>query len=211
MTAPPAGAATAEAATAVGLAEPVLDAQAAFRAALEAISRPGRPVDIPVAADAPGAMPAAMAALALTLVDGDTPVWLDSRLAAVAVPAFLRFHCGCRLADAPAAARFALIAEPAAMPPLDAFAIGRDQFPEESATLIIEAEGLTADSGPLTLRGPGIRDSVRADIAGLAPAFWPQWAANVGLFPQGVDVLFTCGTRVLGLPRTTAVERMPCT
>ena len=211
MTAPPANAATADPATAVGLAEPVLDAQAAFRAALEAMSRPGRPVDVAAAADAPDELPAAMAALALTLVDGDTPVWLDGRLAAGTVPAFLRFHCGCPLVAEPAAARFALIAETAAMPPLSMFAIGRDQFPEESATLIVEVAGLTTDGGPLTLCGPGIKDSVKASIVGLAPAFWPQWADNVGLFPQGVDVLFTCGATVMGLPRTTAVEGAPCT
>ena len=167
MTAPPANAATADPATAVGLAEPVLDAQAAFRAALEAMSRPGRPVDVATAADAADELPAAMAALALALVDGDTPVWLDGRLAAGTVPAFLRFHCGCPLVAEPAAARFALIADPAAMPPLDAFAVGRDQFPEESATLIVKVAELTTDGGPFTLRGPGIRDSVKAGIVGV--------------------------------------------
>lgn len=191
---------------AAGLADPVRDTQSAFRAVLEAMAQPGRVVDVATVPDAPDDLTPAMAALALTLLDGDTPVWLDGRMAVGAVPGFLRFHCGCPVAAAPDEARFALIGDAARMPPLSAFAIGRDQYPEESATLIIEAAEIVSGAGPLTLRGPGVKGQVFADVGGVDPGFWAQWAANTALFPQGVDVVFTCGRTLMCLPRSIQVE-----
>jgi alpha-D-ribose 1-methylphosphonate 5-triphosphate synthase subunit PhnH len=189
--------------TAPGFAEPGGDSQAVFRAALTALSEPGRVIDLPAELDS--GLPAGEAALALllALADADTPLWLDPRAAAAA--GFLAFHTGAPIVAAPEAARFALITDAASCPPLHRFATGEEEYPDRSATLIIEAAGL-AEGGPLILAGPGIADRRRLSVAGMAPAFPVNWAANHALFPRGVDILLTCGRRLCGLPRSIRLE-----
>jgi alpha-D-ribose 1-methylphosphonate 5-triphosphate synthase subunit PhnH len=186
-----------------GFADPVHDAQRAFRAALDALSRPGRPVD--AGHDIDGLpLGAAMAHLLLALTDDDTAVWWQD--GDEALP-WLRFHTGAKSADAPNEAAFAAIVRPLSMPPLDAFAHGSLVSPEFSTTLLVEVDSL--DAGPsLQWHGPGIRDTQAVRIAGLPDGFWAQWQANHASFPQGVDVIFTCGAKGIGLPRTTRVSRV---
>jgi alpha-D-ribose 1-methylphosphonate 5-triphosphate synthase subunit PhnH len=191
------------AATSPGFAEPGRDAQAVFRAALTALSEPGRVIDLPVELETGLPVGAAALALLLALADADTPLWLDGR--ASAASGFLRFHTGAPIAAEPQAARFALIAEPARCPPLQHFALGEEDYPDRSATLIIEVTGL-AEGGPLTLSGPGIADRRQLSLSGMAPSFLADWAANHALFPRGVDILLTCGRRLCGLPRSIRLE-----
>lgn len=194
-----------------GLADPVHDAQQAYRAVLDAFARPGQRVGVgrPVAGLPLGA---AMAYLLLTLADDDTGVWWQQEADACAP--WLRFHTGARLAAAPHEASFVALTDPRRMPALEEFAQGTAAAPERSATLLIEVPSL--DDGPaLHWHGPGIRSSQTVRIDGLAPAFWSQWQANRAAFPQGVDIVFTCGASAIGLPRTTRVARLeelsPCT
>jgi alpha-D-ribose 1-methylphosphonate 5-triphosphate synthase subunit PhnH len=191
------------AATSPGFAEPGRDAQAVFRTALTAFSEPGRVLDLPPELDAGLPVGAAGLALLLTLADADTPLWLDARASAAA--GFLGFHTGAPIAAEPGAARFALIADAADCPPLHHFALGEEADPDRSATLIIEAASL-AEGGPLGLSGPGIAGRRQLSLGGLAPAFLADWAANRALFPRGVDILFTCGRRLSGLPRSIHLE-----
>jgi alpha-D-ribose 1-methylphosphonate 5-triphosphate synthase subunit PhnH len=127
-----------------GFADPVHDAQTTFRAILDAVAHPGRVVAVPIVlvAAPPGPLAVAAAAVALTLCDLDTPLWLDPAL--VPAASYLAFHCGAPAAKGPAEARFAFFAEPATLPPLHAFALGTDEFPDRSTTLIIEVGGLGA-------------------------------------------------------------------
>lgn len=188
----------------VGFADPVHDAQRAFRSALDALARPGRRVDLgqPV----PGlALNPAMAHLLLALSDDDTPVWWQH--GADAAAQWLRFHTGAGIAALPQDAAFACIARPADMPVLHAFAQGTAAAPELSATLLIELESFDGGLG-LQWHGPGIRSSHTVRVAGLPPSFWSQWSANHADFPQGVDVIFCCGAQAVGLPRTTRVSRV---
>lgn len=192
----------AQAIPSAGFADPVHDAQRAFRGALDALSRPGQPLLIgqPIAGLPLGA---AMAHLLLAMTDVDTPVWWQAE----GPTHWLRFHTGAGVAGRPQDAAFAVLLQPAAMPALDAFSLGTLASPEFSTTLLIEVASL--DAGPaLQWHGPGIRDAQRVQIAGLAPGFWTQWQANHGAFPQGVDVIFTCADRAVGLPRTTRVARL---
>ena len=58
-----------------GFTNPVLDCQSCYRAVLDAMSRPALPVRLPVLPPLPvpgGAFGSGMAALALTLCDGET-------------------------------------------------------------------------------------------------------------------------------------------
>lgn len=187
-----------------GFADPVHEAQTAFRAVLEALSRPGQPVAIgrPVKGLALGP---AMAHLLLALTDDDTPVWWQQPGSEAAD--WLRFHTGAPVAETPADAAFAVIGDVGAMPALDRFAAGSVESPEHAATLLIEVPSLSA--GPaVEWHGPGIREMQTVRLAGLPANFWTQWQANHAAFPQGVDIVFICADAVLGLPRTTRVRRL---
>ena len=187
-----------------GFADPVHDAQIAFRAVLDALSRPGRP--FAVGQPVPGlALGAAMAHVLLALTDGDTAVWWQP--ADLAAASWLRFHTGARQAALPADAAFAVLTSAAGLPPLAAFAAGSAEAPERSATLLLEVTSL--DAGPaVEWRGPGIQETQTVRLAGLPDDFWVQWQANHASFPQGVDIVFTCAGVALGLPRTTRVRRL---
>ena len=188
-----------------GFADPVHDSQRSFRAMLDAIAQPGRIVRAasPLATPAP-LMPAAAAAL-LTLVDHETPLWLDAAARTDAALAWIRFHCGAPIVDAPDACRFALIADAASMPALDRFPVGVDAFPDRSATVILQVGDLS-DAGGMTLRGPGIETTARLAVAGLPAGFVAGWRANRALFPCGVDLFLVAGERIAALPRTTELE-----
>jgi alpha-D-ribose 1-methylphosphonate 5-triphosphate synthase subunit PhnH len=176
-----------------GFVDPTLDAQAAFRSALQALSRPGALVTCERAAFA----------LCLALLDHDTRVWLSPGSARLA--ASLRFHTGCTLVASPAGADFALVASPAELPRLDRLGLGSDEAPHRSSTVILEVAELRDDSG-WKLSGPGIRTPARLHAAGLDAAFAAQWADNGKRFPRGVDLILCSGDRLCGLPRTTRME-----
>jgi alpha-D-ribose 1-methylphosphonate 5-triphosphate synthase subunit PhnH len=119
--------------------------------------------------------------------------------------AHLRFHCGCRIVEEPGQARFAVVVDAMAMPALDRFDAGTDEYPDRSATVIVQTRALTAGAGR-RLTGPGIESEAWLDADGLAAGFWPDLRANRDRFPRGVDVLLTAGASVAALPRTTRVE-----
>jgi alpha-D-ribose 1-methylphosphonate 5-triphosphate synthase subunit PhnH len=186
-----------------GFAEPVFAAQRMFRAALMALAHPGRIVSVDLALEAPAPLDVATTALGLALLDHETALWLDGKLQGA--EAYFRFHCGNHVAASPGGAQFAMLADLHALPPLADFRQGSDEYPDESATLILQVDELAGD-GPLQLSGPGIAGVTRLGIAGLDARFWLDWPANNAAFPRGVDVFFTCGSRLCGLPRTTTVR-----
>ena len=187
-----------------GFADVVAGSQAVFRRCLAALSRPGTVVDCSADVEPPAGVNAAANALLLALVDQDCRLWLSPGFPA-AVAEHFRFHTGCALVGDPAAADFALIAAPHELPPLESFSAGSDEHPDTSATLVVQVEGLAQD-GPWRLTGPGIRESVRLLAGGLGVPFVAQWTLSGKRFPRGVDVYFTSGSRLCGLPRTTRIE-----
>jgi alpha-D-ribose 1-methylphosphonate 5-triphosphate synthase subunit PhnH len=187
-----------------GLADPAHDAQRLFRAILDATSHPGRVVSLPAAPAGPGALSAAATAYLLTLADRDTPVWLADAFDRPEVRDFLRFHAGAPIVATRGEASFGMVTAGTARP-LDGFNLGTDAYPDRSATVVIEVPDLRG--GPTRhWRGPGIADRASVAITGLAEDFWQDWAANHGLFPCGVDVVFTAGSELCALPRSIAVE-----
>jgi alpha-D-ribose 1-methylphosphonate 5-triphosphate synthase subunit PhnH len=189
---------------AVGFADPVHDAQAAFRHVLDALARPGRcfAIGAPIKGLALGP---AVSHLLLALTDDDTRVWWQAGNDTLSD--WLRFHTGARRADTPAEADFAVLGTGGVMPSLELFPTGSLASPEHSATLLIEVPSLVA--GPaLEWLGPGIRDRQTVRIDGLPENFWTQWQANHASFPQGVDIVFTCAYDAIGFPRTTRVRRL---
>jgi alpha-D-ribose 1-methylphosphonate 5-triphosphate synthase subunit PhnH len=185
-----------------GFADPVIGAQETFRCILTALSRPGVPVALPQSFIAPSPLGSGMAVLALTLLDGATPTWLDEPFASSTVRRYLQLRTDVAFVDDPAQAAFALIDATRRCPPLAQFNAGDVLDPHVSATLLIAVASLSSGA-PVLVTGPGIEPETVIAIAGLSESFWPQWDANAGSFPRGVDILFTDGARVCGLPRTT--------
>jgi alpha-D-ribose 1-methylphosphonate 5-triphosphate synthase subunit PhnH len=188
-----------------GLADPVTDGQAIFRAVLEAMARPGRVVEVPATAEVPPPLDPAAAAVCLALVDLETPLWLDGPARTAEVLEYVRFHCGAPVVDAPGAARFALVVDASSAPPLAAFAQGTDEEPERSATVILQVAELAAGQGS-RLAGPGIAGEARLRVEGLTAAVWSQLRDNHAAFPRGIDLVLVAGSRLAALPRTTRVE-----
>jgi alpha-D-ribose 1-methylphosphonate 5-triphosphate synthase subunit PhnH len=188
-----------------GLADPVHDAQRCFRAVLDAMAHPGRVVSVAGALAAPPPAPLGEAAGAqlLTLCDIDTPLWLSPEARSAAT--YLQFHCGAPIARSPQEARFALVADAAALPALDTFALGEDEYPDRSTTLVLQVADLAEGSGA-TLRGPGIQSIARLAVDGLPAGFWEQRAALQPLFPRGLDIVFACGSLLAAVPRSTMIE-----
>lgn len=187
---------------AAGLPDSVHGTQLAFREVLSALSRPGRIHTLG------GALPGvslggAMARLLLSLTDDETPVWWQQHDASL--QNWLRFHTGAGVAPEKKQAAFAVLNPIGSDFVLADFALGTAASPELSSTLLIEVPALAG--GPeLEWQGPGIQHVQGVGLQGLPADFWVQWQANQGLFPQGVDIVFTCGDSVLGLPRTTRVR-----
>jgi alpha-D-ribose 1-methylphosphonate 5-triphosphate synthase subunit PhnH len=184
----------------LGFEDPVGGSQAAFRSALHALSHPGEAVECAAAVpEVPGLMPATVALL-LALTDHETPVWWSHEGPA----RWLRFHTGAPIAPDASGAHFAVaaLARASDTPDLKAFNAGTDLSPERSTTLVLELPALAG--GPdMTWSGPGLQRPRRTQLAGLPDDFWRHWKDNHARFPRGIDVFFTCGRHIVGLPRTT--------
>src|SRR5271167_2378701 len=107
-----------------GFADKVLSAQSTFRSVMEAMARPGSVQRIEAAAaGAPAPMMRATAAIALTLFDHDTPLWLDQPMSEASdVRKWLKFHTGAPVVQDSSICAFALIGDPRALVDLDQFA-----------------------------------------------------------------------------------------
>lgn len=191
-----------------GFADPVFNAQAVFRAVMDAMARPGSVQPIPAFAHPPAPLSATSGAIALALCDNDTPVWLDPALhASAAVISWLGFHSGAPLANTPADAHFAFIATPAEMMALDGFSQGTQDYPDRSTTLILQVADLTSGA-PLLLEGPGIETTATIAPARMPRHFIEQWKQNNKRFPRGVDIILASVEAIACLPRTTRIKMM---
>jgi alpha-D-ribose 1-methylphosphonate 5-triphosphate synthase subunit PhnH len=186
-----------------GFADKVLSAQTTFRSVMDAMARPGSVRRIVSAAGAPAAMMRGTAAIALTLFDHDTPLWLDPRMSETSdVAKWLKFHTGAPVIADSSICSFALIGEARALPALDRFAFGTNEYPDRSTTLILQVESLT--QGPaLELRGPGIDGTAVLQAAIQPPDLFERLAVNAALFPRGIDVVLVADDAIVAIPRTT--------
>ena len=187
-----------------GFADPTADSQAAFRRIMDAVARPGTIQDLSSMPEPPVGLDRAAGAVALTLFDFETPVWLDPTLRGGPAQDWIRFHCGCPFTDQPAEAAFAVIADAQACPPLSAFHQGDAKYPDRSTTLVIQAAALVGGR-TVCLSGPGIKDRAALALTGLCDGFWDQVLANNAQFQFGVDLIFVAGGLLTALPRSTRV------
>jgi alpha-D-ribose 1-methylphosphonate 5-triphosphate synthase subunit PhnH len=178
-----------------GFADPVAGAHACFRAVLDAMARPGR-IHAVTGVSAPAPLCHAAAAVLLTLVDHETPLWLDPD--AAAARAWIAFHTGASFDGA----AFVLALS---LPDLATLPNGTDEMPETSVTVILQVSAL--GSGKLfMLEGPGLRCPMELRVDGLPADFVSVWKRNHALFPRGVDLILCAGLNLAALPRSVTVS-----
>jgi alpha-D-ribose 1-methylphosphonate 5-triphosphate synthase subunit PhnH len=192
---------------AVTAADPALATQAVFRALIKASARPGTVRPIVPAAAAPAPLTGAVAAIALCLLDYETPYWLDAPLAqAPEVTQWLKFHTGAPVTTEPSRAAYALVAEPGQLIGFEEFALGSIEYPDRATTLVLQVDRFEAGE-TLTLSGPGIQGTRQFSAAPLPADFRARLVANRELFPRGVDLVLATNDAVAVLPRSVRIAR----
>ena len=181
-----------------GFAEAPVQAAHAFRAVLEAMARPGTIHRIGGALP-PAPLSVAAGAVLLTLCDDTTPLHLAGAADRPDVRDWIAFHIGAPLAVAEEADF--VLGRWEDLHPVARFRIGRPDYPDRSATLIVETDRLV-NHGP-ALTGPGIETAAWLNLPETA-----AFRANRALFPLGFDTIFTGGDRIAALPRSTRVEAL---
>ncbi|WP_299293631.1 phosphonate C-P lyase system protein PhnH [uncultured Tateyamaria sp.] len=186
-----------QASLAGGFADPPHQSSTAFRAIMQVMARPGR-IETITGGAAPAPLSGAASSVLLTLADPDTGVHLAGAFDTQAVRDWITFQTGAPLVAAPAA-QFVLGAW--ADIDLTQLAIGTAEYPDRSATVIVELPALSPEGAILT--GPGIRDRATLGLPGDVGVF----QRNAALFPLGVDFMFTSGAQIAALPRSTKVSQ----
>lgn len=190
-----------------GFSDPVDAAQTVFRALMDAMARPGSIHIVPDVTAPPAPLIASASALIATLADADTPVWLDPALTkSPAVRDWIVFHTGAPITTHQSEAAFAVVAAPEKLSALNGFALGSQEFPDRSTTVILQVTTL-AEGAPLTLEGPGIKGRALLSPDPMPQHFARQWAANRQAFPRGIDLILAAPGCVAALPRSTRLVR----
>jgi len=157
-----------------------------FEALMWALSRPGDVRTLPQ----PG-----FGAIAETLIDLECSAYADTP--------DMRAHIvasGAVLAETIGAADHVFLSSPKSVD-LAEISCGSALYPDDGATLVAVA----AHSGPrVRLTGPGIKDMAEVSI-NLTPGFWAM-RDMLCLYPEGFDIFFIDGDKVIGIPRSTKVE-----
>ncbi|MDR1043714.1 MAG: phosphonate C-P lyase system protein PhnH [Candidatus Adiutrix sp.] len=181
-----------------------LSSQRVFRLALGCLSRPCRALDFEAREGRPAwPLPPVAAALALTLLDSATPVWLSPSWRKAGD--WLRFHRGCPVGGQAEKAAFILAASPAELPPLASLNQGSDRYPDSSATVIVASVLPLDGRRPWLAEGPGLDGPVIFEGHGLEAGFLDQWRGNRAAYPRGVDIFLAGEKHLAGLPRSVSL------
>ncbi|KUX02878.1 carbon-phosphorus lyase subunit PhnH, partial [Escherichia coli] len=135
----------------------------------------------------------------LTLADNDTPVWLAAPLSNDIVNQSLRFHTNASLVNQPEQATFAVTDEAISSEQLNALSTGTAVAPEAGATLILQVTSLSGGR-MLRLTGAGIAEE-RMIAPQLPKCILHELTERPHPFPLGIDLILTCGERLLAIPR----------
>lgn len=184
---------------------PSIDGAHAFRKILASMSRPGRPVAFKPDLEAPVPMFVTTAAIASTLCDYQTPVWLSPSLDSPAVRHYLRFHTSAPLTQNPREAVFAFADAWEAEVGLPSFCAGTHEYPDRSTTLVIQSDSFEAGA-LVNLTGPGVQHAQAAQVERLDEAFWHGVIANNAGYPVGIDFMFVTREALMSCPRSLHVR-----
>ncbi len=191
----------------LGFTNLAVDSAHAFRTIMSAMSRPGRIHTLSTRLEVPPPLGHSAAAIALTLCDFETPIYLAPALRSPRLERYLRFHTGAPLMGRAKDAAFAFVRADELLPDAEELARGSHEYPDRSATLVVQTESIS-NAGPAELTGPGIKGTATLGVAGMSGRAWQFLADNHAGFPLGFDVIFTSPVAIAALPRSTAVRLM---
>jgi alpha-D-ribose 1-methylphosphonate 5-triphosphate synthase subunit PhnH len=185
---------------------PALQAQRDFRVLLDAMANPGRILQLQDSTPQVPSLEPATTSICLALADLESPLWFSpEQNLNTKLRDYFAFHTGSPIILDPVQATFAVITHFESMPPLNCFSLGTAESPENSTTVILQVSELSQSQG-VRLTGPGIESARFLNIPECPEMFWQQRQDLRHVFPQGVDIVFTCGDRLAALPRSTKVE-----
>lgn len=179
-----------------GFSDPAPESARAFRQIMNVMAKPGT-IETIAGAEPPAPLSKAAGAILLTLCDPETGIYLAGDLDTPAVRNWINFHIGAPLVGAETC-DFA-VGSWAALAPLAQYKIGTSEYPDRSASLIVENDIL--ENQGAVLKGPGIKEQAALSLPEIA-----AFQANHTHFPLGLDFYFTCGDGIAALPRTTEVR-----
>lgn len=180
---------------------PEQDAQHRFRRLLKAMSEPGVIVSMHQQKHGWQPLNLATTSVLLTLADRHTAVWLAPPLDNDIVRQNVRFHTRAPLTVAPQQAAFAIANNTLRAEQLMTLTT---DAPATGITLIVQLPGL---SGGRMLRLTGASIAGERMIAPQLPECLIHTLTERSYpLPAGVDLLLTCGERLLAIPHTTHVE-----
>lgn len=189
----------------IGFTDPVREAARGFRAVLDAMSQPGRIFRWSDTVPAVAGLHGGAMTVALTLLDQDTPYWLDRALEHQTLRTHLAFHASVAAAPSAEAAAFAFTTAQGVAALAPQLSIGTPEYPDRSATMVVAVDAL--DGGhSVTLTGPGIETEQRFAPAGLDAAAWAVLKHNAGAYPLGFDTIFAAPDAVAAIPRSTKIN-----
>lgn len=191
--------------TSTAFANPAHDSARAFRPMLEAVARPGRVFPFEPEIEPPPGLSRELAAVALTLCDFLTPIWLSPTLWTADIERYLRFHTGAPLTTELAGTSYAFAAAEYDLPEFSRLPRGTHEYPDRSATLVIGVGALNEGQGVAELSGPGIKMPCKLDAPPLGPMFWADLMELRDDYPLGVDVLLTAPGAIAAVPRSTDI------
>lgn len=180
------------------------DAQQSFRRLLKAMSEPGVIVSLSQLSHGWQPLGVATSSLLLTLADDTTPVWLSPRFANDMVRQNLRFHTRAPLCDAPEQAVFAVGDETLNADALDRLSQVNRRAADSRITLIMQVPSLSGGR-MLRLTGAGIYEE-RMVAPQLPEPLVHELAERPHPLSLGLDLILTCGERLLAIPHATHVE-----
>lgn len=188
----------------------VHDARRIYRVVLDCVARPGTLGRLPdLRLDPPPGLARSVAAVALTLLDGNVSF---HHLGGKASADYIRANTGSRSTEIEEADFVFLNGDDAAYA-VELPGCGTPLYPDSGATLVVQVRRLSeqpfAGAWALTLRGPGIESMQELHVAPLNPEILAALQRRNAEYPLGLDVLLCADDDgqgrccVAGLPRTT--------
>jgi len=189
-----------------GFNTPVSDMQTVFRALMDAMATPAQKFSIDAECEGPAGLDSILAAVGLTLLDTATKVWADGKVVDKKAMAFFRHHSHVLFEVEPADVDFAIIScgdESAAV--LASLPRGTKAEPEGSATAIVVVPA--GDEIVYRARGPGIEHEILLALPVAVSSLIATSQSINAVFPLGVDLILCLDDGIVGLPRTTRLEK----
>lgn len=173
-----------------------INSSIAFRSLVNATSYPGRYFQINKL-NKPSLLSNAAATILITLCDNESNVYLSKEYNTEEVRNWLIFNTGAIVSNKKNADF--VIGTWESLLPLNEFKIGAPEYPERSATLIVEETKYKKVK--CSIDGPGIKNKLHIDLPN--PELFIE---NNNLYPLGLDFYFTNDLDILSIPRSTKIS-----